>query len=195
MAFAGTMGVALGSRYTRAFLRRFVDDRSAVAIVAVVDGSVQGYVLGAAVSAASTTSRKVAPAALLGLMSRPWLLARRSVRAEMLRRMSTLGKATSGSDRPTEIELPEPIFSLVAIGVAPVTRGTGLGKALVTAFEDEAARRGAASVRLSVYRDNDVACRLYHSVGWQPFPHPSNRDVLYYGRSLASPTTGAASPA
>ena len=60
-----------------------------------------------------------------------------------------------------------------SLGVAllPGFRGLGLGRKLTEHLHAEAARRGAASVRLKVYSSNRVARDLYAKLGYVFAPH------------------------
>jgi ribosomal protein S18 acetylase RimI-like enzyme len=61
-------------------------------------------------------------------------------------------------------------------------RGAGHGRAAMQLAEQEAARHGAATLGLNVFGYNEVARRLYESLGYEttslqmrkPLPHPSN---------------------
>ena len=53
------------------------------------------------------------------------------------------------------------------LAVAPGAQGQGLGRALLGALLDEAARRGAPAVLLEARADNGRALRLYESTGFE----------------------------
>lgn len=55
---------------------------------------------------------------------------------------------------------------LLTIAVLPEHRGTGLGQALLTAFETQAARAGARIAHLEVAADNHAARALYARQGY-----------------------------
>lgn len=55
---------------------------------------------------------------------------------------------------------------LHVLAVAPDARGLGIGRALVAAAATEARRRGAASVRLDVFDNNNPAASLYLACGF-----------------------------
>jgi ribosomal-protein-alanine N-acetyltransferase len=54
----------------------------------------------------------------------------------------------------------------LGIAVAPVARGTGAAAALMYFLHELARARGADSVRLKVYPDNERALRLYRRLGY-----------------------------
>jgi GNAT superfamily N-acetyltransferase len=51
--------------------------------------------------------------------------------------------------------------------VAPVMRGRGLGRDLIAAVRERAARDGARYVKLTVYDRNPEALAFYHSIGFE----------------------------
>lgn len=60
-------------------------------------------------------------------------------------------------------------FEVPSLGVAvhPGERGRGLGGLLMQHLHDEAKRRGAVRVRLTVERENERARRLYDALGYE----------------------------
>lgn len=58
-------------------------------------------------------------------------------------------------------------FYLDTVVVSGAHRGKGIGKALLGAFEQEAANRGHDSVALLVDKDNDKARKLYEKIGYR----------------------------
>lgn len=64
-------------------------------------------------------------------------------------------------------------FAVPSLGIAVDRewRGIGVGRRLVERLHAIAASRGAASVRLKVYRSNTPAVELYRSFGYQLQPH------------------------
>jgi ribosomal-protein-alanine N-acetyltransferase len=55
---------------------------------------------------------------------------------------------------------------LLTIAVAPEARRQGLGRARLSAFQAEAARRGAVTAYLEVAETNAAARALYDAAGW-----------------------------
>lgn len=56
---------------------------------------------------------------------------------------------------------------LLTLAVDPAAQRNGLGRALLRAFEEEAASRAASTAFLEVSQDNIGAVKLYLSEGWQ----------------------------
>jgi len=66
------------------------------------------------------------------------------------------------------------------VAVAPRAQGTGLGRRLLGALLDEAARRGCTQVFLEVHDTNEPALRLYERAGFEK----QGRRRDYYGPGL-----------
>ncbi len=70
------------------------------------------------------------------------------------------------------------------MAVAPAAQGSGLGRRLLLALLEEAARRGQRTVRLEVRSDNVVAQRLYAADGFiregvrRGYYQPSGTDAV-----------------
>jgi ribosomal protein S18 acetylase RimI-like enzyme len=64
------------------------------------------------------------------------------------------------------VEAGLPPAELLAIAVAPQSRGRGVGRALVEAFTTELVRRDVRAARVVVGADNDAAIRLYEACGF-----------------------------
>lgn len=72
---------------------------------------------------------------------------------------------------------------LLTLATDPARRRQGLGRALLGAFEEEAARRGAQEVFLEVAEDNSAAWALYRAAGYAE----TGRRRGYYRRDGAVP--------
>ncbi|MCD4748309.1 MAG: GNAT family N-acetyltransferase [Thermoanaerobaculales bacterium] len=179
-AFDGYMNAALGRGYVRAFLLWFCDASDGIALTAWLDGRVVGYVVGAPVGYNSRMTRDLFRVVLRSMVCRPWLGARRDIRAALSARLRLLkgpgghhsvGLGPKGTYGST--------VSLVGIGVAEAARGRGAGGALMKAFESEALKRGMQAMRLTVYRDNVAACRVYQRAGWDPSSAEAESTICY----------------
>lgn len=184
-AFAGYPHVALGEAYLHRMLSWYAEDSAAIGFVAVVDRHVVGYAVGTDRAGATRLSTHVRSKAVMGMVRRPWLLARTDVASALLRRLLPSRSAWAP-------ELGANLFSLVSIGVTQSFRRTGSGHALLRAFEGEAARRGADVLTLSVEPENAGARALYESNGWQPADERAGRVLTYHkhlDRTTAPPAT------
>lgn len=76
-----------------------------------------------------------------------------------------------------------PEAELLTLAVEPAARRRGVGRALVLAFEAEAAARGAAEALLEVAATNGEGRALYAALGYRQ----AGRRRGYYGREAAPP--------
>ena len=73
----------------------------------------------------------------------------------------------SGIDGYAGLFAVPPEADVQTIGVAPRSRGRGLGRELLDALVAEAERRGCAQLFLEVRADNEPALRLYERAGFE----------------------------
>jgi GNAT superfamily N-acetyltransferase len=78
-----------------------------------------------------------------------------------------------------------PLVNVHDMVVLPHLRGRGIGKALFAAIEDEARKRGACKVTLEVLSGNEVARRLYASLGYGDYQlDPAAGQALFWQKRL-----------
>lgn len=82
---------------------------------------------------------------------------------------------------------------VLTLATDPSQRRRGLGRALLAAFEAEAARRGAAQAFLEVAADNAAARALYAGAGWaevgrRPGYYPGGVAALILRKAIPAPT-------
>lgn len=63
------------------------------------------------------------------------------------------------------------------VAVAPESRHSGVGRALVDAVADEARRRGLPSLALDHWTFNESAARFFQALGFEPFNVRLRRDL------------------
>lgn len=153
--FAGHENARMGPGYARALLRSFQSHNSRILLIAAADGQVAGFAAGEPSSSRVSRYRSLRPAAALALLRRPWLL----VSPPMLRMA-----ATRLTPRTEDAALDE--WFLELIGVHPRAHRSGVGRALLAAFEREGIRRGFTRARLMVHASNDRARTMYGNCGW-----------------------------
>ena len=78
-----------------------------------------------------------------------------------------------------------PLVNVHDMVVLPHLRGRGIGKALFAAVEEEARKRGACKVTLEVLSGNEVAKRLYASLGYGDYQlDPAAGQALFWQKRL-----------
>ena len=185
-AFRGYPNVRLGIAYAKALLNWFHRYDQGVTLVAVdEDGQAVGYVAGAFLPYGEKMNRDLFPLVAAITITRPWIICNLRFFAAAKARLASMLRPTR-SAVGAETKLPEPIMSLVAIGTAETARGRGIASALIMAFEEQARRRGAQCLRLSVYPENTAARRVYERCGWAIVAEPSGGRAIYYRKILAT---------
>ncbi len=180
--FSGYMNIRLGRRYVRSFIDWYRKEPEAYCLAAIRDGELAGYLVGIPIDYGAKLTRDLLFVAATSGLLRPWLLADARIRAQVRARIKTLLR---GSKPPTvQPTFPTPAVSLMAICVSPKVHKRGVGDRLMEAFEDEARLRGVKSLRLSVYRENAAARKLYEKHGWMP-EGALERDPMTYSLVIA----------
>jgi ribosomal protein S18 acetylase RimI-like enzyme len=164
-AFAGYMNTRLGASYIEAFLAWFLTAEGAIALVALDrEKKVLGYVFGAPIDYGPGMNRDLIRVAAASVLMRPWLFFSGTFWTIIAGRLkSYFGLSPT---RESRFQFPEPAMSLIAIGVAPSTRGKKVGLCLLRAFEDKAREMRIRSLQLTVYSNNVVARKLYETNNW-----------------------------
>ena len=85
-----------------------------------------------------------------------------------------------------------PRINIHDLFVVETARGEGLGRRLLSAVRQEAVRRSACALTLEVRCDNQPACRLYASFGFQGIGQPTDPllpdgQAVYFFGTLALP--------
>ena len=73
-----------------------------------------------------------------------------------------------------------PLLNIHDIAVVPDQRGKGIGRALLSAIEEEARRRGCCKVTLEVRSDNALARDLYRRCGFRS----TEPETLFWSREI-----------
>lgn len=182
-AFKGAMNTRLGLSYTMKFFNWFVCQEGGIALVAIrpLNGKeeIVGYAIGIPPSAGKAMDRDLFWVASWNVMIRPWLFFTAQIRATIKTRLTAFLRASP--DQASQIELPNPIMSLVGLAVMPNLQGQNIGKELLCAFEKRACDSHARSLKLSVYLENSAARRVYEKCGWMAWePSMSHGKAMFY---------------
>lgn len=188
LAFAGSLGVALGTTYVRRMLEQFLVARDAICLVHEVDGGLAGYVFGAPDVEWPLLNRRMLPSIALAVLAHPNVLLYPACRRKTVGRLKSvvLRVTPIASHTPQQqTRAPAPVYDLVGIGVHPRSRGRGVAQALMAAFEQEATRRGYRSLLLSAHADNRAARRLYEGRRWAVLSEAEG--AVYYLKTFDAP--------
>jgi ribosomal protein S18 acetylase RimI-like enzyme len=163
-AFPGYKNTQLGKGYISRFLRWFRSYEHGLALVAKVDGTPAGYVVGAREGYQKVLNRDLAGFVFLCFTRKPWLLLAPGFWDAIVLRLANLLKGYA--EKSSGCVDSESFYSLVGIGVDPSYNRHGVGGELLRAFEEEVFRRGYNSLKLTVYSNNNAAKKFYEKHGW-----------------------------
>ncbi|MBW3621135.1 MAG: GNAT family N-acetyltransferase [Actinobacteria bacterium] len=165
----------LGPRFLAAYHRTFVDSPHAVALVAVLDDRVAGFLVGTVRTrdhyrdAVRRHGAELALCAALGLLRHPRALLH-LVRHRLRRYARSLLRyaAPSGvSARSDGGDVRGPVAVLTHVAVLPGADGHGLGADLVAHFVAAVRDAGVREVRLVTLAGGDGAAGFYERLGFQ----------------------------
>jgi ribosomal protein S18 acetylase RimI-like enzyme len=176
--FPGDRRTQYGRGYLRAFYAFFMERAERAALVATdrKTGRVVGFLLGAPGGFDCELEKRVFPAAVLGVVMRPtyWIdrrVWRRAIEFLVGSRAISRKSENRGVDAGTGY--------LYLVGVSPAARGLGVGKGLVSQFEDRCRELGFQKVVLSVHARNRMAREFYEGCGWRATAGRVGPDALY----------------
>jgi ribosomal protein S18 acetylase RimI-like enzyme len=180
-AFKGYMNVMLGYSYNTAFFKWFVNNETIHLIGLNDEGSISGYVVGAALGYQKALTKTLLPTVVLELIKRPWILLHWKVDKAIWTRFKGLFHKDTNT-----IEIPpiydRRIISMVAIGVSQSTMNKGLALLLEKEFIKQARIMGFNFARLSVYQRNIRARRFYEKLGWET--ENASMDIIVYFKKI-----------
>jgi len=163
-AFEGQMGPLIGDRYIRAFLRWFIENPSAVSLVAELDGQPAGYVFGAPDGYGPGLTRTLMPTIAAGVLRNlPKVVLHQSFARQVRSRLSNLILRREPTNR-IFANTPAGCFCLVGIGTHRAFRGRGVASALIGEL---IARSRGGPVLLDVFKDNIAARSVYEQCGFR----------------------------
>lgn len=156
-AFPGFFLSFLGPRFLRLFYAEAVA-LGEITLVAEVEREVVGFVMGS-----------VSPGAFFkALLRRRALLFAWHALPAVVRNPKTAFRIARALAKPGDARKPAGTATLMSLGVAQATQGSGSGKALVQAFLREAALRGCKVVDLTTDKvGNDRTNAFYRRLGFQ----------------------------
>jgi ribosomal protein S18 acetylase RimI-like enzyme len=182
-AFNGYMNASMGREYVRRFVSWFAEREKGIALAAVHDGRVVGYVVGAPIGYERSMNRDLFWIVARSITCRPWLLLQKRFLNRAAQRLLQI-ISPDRVDRADLPHLPEPVMSLVGIGVSASGRGSGVGRRMMEEFESRCRSMRMKAMRLSVYANNPTARALYEHAGWTLFASNAGAEAVYYYRIL-----------
>ena len=148
---------SLGDGFLRELYRGLLTDRQAIVLVAEDDyGRIAGFIAGT--PSVGAFYRRFA------IRQGAWAVA--AALPALVRRPALVPKILETARYPsTAADLPP--AELLSIAVAPASRGTGVGRALVKALLAAMGAHGATPIKVLVREENEGANRFYGSLGFR----------------------------
>lgn len=181
---------ALGPGFLRAYHRTFIDSPYAVALAACRDDETVGILLGTLDSVrhrswvARHRSARLVGRASVAMAARPHVAARFAhTRVRHYLRLLRKAVALPSPEHTPPISRPAVLSHLA---VVPKCQGTGVGAALLLAFEDQARAAGNSHAVL-LTRTGCDAERFYAAHGWASASHIASLDgvpLTHYAKAL-----------
>ncbi len=173
-AFPSYFSTLLGDRFLKSLIRYYAKHPDGIMFVATLSsGDVVGIVSGGKPELRRIFSRRQIFFLIFDIVIAA--VKHKRVRIRLTQHLIDMAKkilvrfGAIKSKRLTEpsIERNENWCSLLNICTDPNFVGSGIGTALMKAFEQEARNRGYQTIRLSVHNGNDPAIALYKKCGWE----------------------------
>jgi ribosomal protein S18 acetylase RimI-like enzyme len=189
-AFAGSLGVQLGKRYLYSFLNWFVTSPGTINLAAITPNQqIVGYVFGGPSEYGTRLNRDLFLNIVVAILTHPWVLVKKGFVLQIPSRLqSLLGRTVQWHpiqrSPSNSAEDSANMFRLVGIGAGPDYQRKGIGRRLITSFEEYVWAAGYDQIQLSVYRDNVSARALYETCGWYILNNKG--DVLTYAKNRFS---------
>jgi GNAT superfamily N-acetyltransferase len=176
-AFADYFNARLGRHYAESVIGWFVRQPDCIAIAAIDQrGTVLGYAIGAPIGHGATLQRDLFWVSARNLVLRPWLVFDGRLWNIAKSRLRGLwGVQQTG---PT-VNLPGPVMSLVAVGVASSARREGLGFRLMQVFAERAANLQMRTLLLWVDEHRTGTRRFYEKCGWESCSRSVDGSAFY----------------
>ena len=176
----------LGRRFLEGYLATYVDDPAGIAIAAIEDAALVGFVVGSTAPATRRSHVLRQHGVRLGwrgataLVRKPRLAVHflRTRGAAYLTRVAQTVVKRRGGD---EAAASGGLAVLAHVAVDPTARGTGVGAALVREFERQVADAGVARIVL-VTLSAGGAGDFYRRLGWREDGVSGDRDGVQWTR-------------
>lgn len=160
----------MGQRFLELFYRQFGNETGNCGYAAESGGEFIGLVVGTSNPSCLFNRFYRENFKELALITAARLLQDRSIRPSLYQRKAHFGyalKSLVSKKEPAESVHGLNKFDLMAIGVKPEFRGTGLAENLLERFCGQVRAEGAAMINLSVFQSNSRAIAFYKKCGWQ----------------------------
>ena len=161
-AFPGFFLTTLGSSFLRLYYKSMCSCKDAVTLCAEEDGELKGFAASSYFSHGFNTSLIKKNFFKFGLVGIKLLFTNPKA---ILRLVRNLDKEAQGNTIEDKGEYAE----LYSIAVRPGNQGSGIGKKLLTATEEDVAKHNGKISLTTDYYKNEKTIGFYHSLGYQDY--------------------------
>ena len=173
-SFQGFFLSFLGQAFIRELYTGILSDPSGMTFIAEIDEELHGFVIG--------TDR---PKKLYNrLLRQRWHRFALAAAGSVVKNPKIMPRLLRAFSRGRQGYVHENCATLMSIAVSPQAQGVSIGKQLVQAFLEEAARRGVQRVNLTTdKKNNESANRFYQKIGFSivnSFNTPEGRAMNEY---------------
>jgi ribosomal protein S18 acetylase RimI-like enzyme len=179
-SFSGFFLTFLGAAFLCELYLATIEDLSGIGFVAKKEAEILGFVTGTA-QPAGFYSR---------LLRKRWWRFGLAAVEPVIKQPSIVPRLLRAFSMPAQVVQQEKRGTLMSLAVHPAAQSRGIGQSLVTAFLQEAVRRGLTHVDLTTDRiDNDAVNRFYERLGFvcaRSFTTPEGRAMNEYLTDLSA---------
>lgn len=161
-AFPDFFLTTLGSRFLNLYYKCMCKCGDAITLCAEVDGEIKGFATSSYFSHGFNTSLIKKNLFKFGLMGIELLFTKPRA---ILRLVKNLDKKAEGNTVEDNGEYAE----LYSIAVMPGNQGSGIGKKLLIATEEDVAKHNSKISLTTDYYNNEKTIGFYHSLGYQDY--------------------------
>jgi len=168
--FTNSMGASIGLNYTKAFFKWFIFNQNSINLVCCASGKIVGYVIGAPEGYSKTLTKSIRWNLMFGIFTHPKVVLHPNFFNSLKNRILNLfdfRPNQSTSDKSSFLnDIENSTFVLVGIGIDPEFREQQIGIRILKEYEKLVCQSNYSKIRLTVYKSNQAAIKLYEKAGW-----------------------------
>tara|TARA_A100001037_G_scaffold282166_1_gene286523 strand:- start:20 stop:673 length:654 start_codon:yes stop_codon:yes gene_type:complete len=165
-----SLGASIGIRYSKAFFKWFVTNKNTVTLVCCNSKQIIGYVIGGPEGYSNNLTKSILPEIISGLILHPKSLLHPNFLSLLKSRIKNLFEINlnlfNSNKTSTCTNKKNTTFVLVGIGVDQEFRGNQIGFQILQEYEKLVWELNYTKIRLTVYKSNYTAIRLYKKSNW-----------------------------
>ena len=177
--FKGSLGASIGIDYSKAFFKWFICNQSTIALVCCNSKQIIGYVIGAPEGYSKNLTKSTLSKIIFGIAKHPKSLLHPNFATLLKNRIANLFdikyNLPDSNKFPSSCDEKNSTFVLVGIGVDPQFRGNQIGFQILKEYERLVWELNYNRIRLTLYKSNIAAIRLYEKSNWSSISGVGNK--------------------